>query len=104
MQNKFLGSEIGIMLMTEQGQFIDGGSGGSQLLNFALCLDNGVLKAGNYIILVSPYFNAYAEDSPDYKKLLVDIYAPHSVKISKIDNIKGMQIAEKTFRNLAGSA
>ncbi len=36
-------------------------------------MDDRVLKAGKYVILVSPVWNDYAELHEDYKKVFVEI-------------------------------
>ena len=51
--------------------------------------------------MVDPSWNDEANASPDYKKVLLDIYCPEQVVINTIPNDRGVQNVEKTFRGLA---
>jgi hypothetical protein len=36
----------------------------------------GIIPAGNYVLMIDPAWNDEANQSPDYKKVLIDIYCP----------------------------
>ena len=64
------------MLMTADGQWVNATRGGSYVFNFSLLMKEGKLRTGEYVVLVDPTWNEEASLHQDYKKVMVDLYAP----------------------------
>ena len=84
------------MLITKEGELVKARSGSS----FALTLHNmdEVLHPGEYVVLVGPSWNESAENDPQYKELLIDIYSKYSLDIVPVKDLFGMSLLEKTLK------
>jgi hypothetical protein len=98
---KFENSEFSIMLMTASGEWVGGTHGGSHTFNYSLLLKEGTLEAGEYVVLVDPTWNNTADFHPDYKKVLVDVYAPGQTSIEQMSKEEGLEVLAKTLKFVA---
>lgn len=51
--------------------------------------------------MIDPAWNDEANQSSDYKKVLIDIYCPEQVMINTIPNDKGVPLVEKIMKTFA---
>ena len=60
--------------MTAAGEFVNARFGNRFM--FSLLNQDITVKPGKYIFMIDPVWNASAENSPDYKQVLIDVYGP----------------------------
>ena len=98
---KFVSSEFSIMLMTADGEWVNASHGGSWVFNFSLLMKEGKLKAGEYVVLVDPSWNEEASFHQDYKKVMVDLYAPCQTQLQRMSESEGLEVLTKTLKDVA---
>lgn len=98
---RFQPSDFSIMLMSEEGKWMDATHGGSQSFNFSLVLKEGFLFPGRYYLLIDPTWHESAAWSNDYKKCLIDIYSSLNLQIDLVQRPIGNQILASTLKYVA---
>ena len=59
------------------------------------------LKPDTYVFMVDPLWNKTAENSRLYKEVLIDIYAPESLRIDTVEEAEGIQCLVEAFKDAA---
>lgn len=67
----------------------------------SLLVDDRILKAGKYVVLVSPVWNDFAQQHEDYKKVFVEILCSESIKISHLQSNDGFKVFALALTNHA---
>lgn len=80
------------MLMKGTGEFVKANFGKNFMQS--LMTDDINLAAGTYVVMVDPVWNTYAkaDTSEEFKKVLVDVYAPEKVELEVLEYDEGMTI------------
>lgn len=99
--NKFEPSLFSIGLLTDSGKFIKGYCE----QNFNNCMYSIDLKtkldAGEYILVVDAIWNDSTSKDEGYRGIVVDIYSPARMNVTKITSIEGARALAKAFANHA---
>lgn len=59
------------------------------------------MKAGKYLIMVSPIWNDNAEEHVDYKSIFVQLMAPEEVKINHLQADDGFEVFSQALKKHA---
>jgi hypothetical protein len=92
-------SNFNLMLMKADGEYV-GAKFGRRFM-FSFLNDETTLQPGEYIFMVDPIWNASAELHEDFKKVMIDIYAPESIDLQPISDRDGMQYLIAGLKNAA---
>lgn len=95
----FKESPFNIILMSDKGEFISARYGSR--FNFSLLNQKITLKPGKYVFMIDPIWNDTANNHPNYKDVLVDIYGPESVDLQPLTDEVGMQYLVRALKKAA---
>ena len=59
------------------------------------------MPKGKYLIMISPVWNEYAEESPDYKRIFVQLMARECVQIKHLQADDGCAVFVQGLKNYA---
>ena len=85
--------------MTESGEFVKARFGSR--FNFSLLNQKLTLKPGKYVFMIDPVWNDTTSNDPNYTDVLVDVYAPESVRLGQVSDEQGMQYLAKALKHAA---
>lgn len=85
--------------MTSDGKVVKGTRGGHERFLFSLVLQEGVLAAGKYTLLIDPVFNKSA--TGDYKKVVIDFFTTVPVNMTVRPRAEGQQCLEQSLKREA---
>lgn len=94
-------SEFGIMLMTDDGKWVNASHGEQNQFCQSVVPKEGTLLPGKYIVHIDPTWNKTADYSADYKNVLIDIYSTESVTIEVIPYAQGLKCLENALKHVA---
>ena len=60
-----------------------------------------VLTPGEYVFMVDPIWNKFADNDKAYRDVLIDIYGPESTMIRPVENIFGQKLLTKALKHAA---
>ena len=100
-RKQFKPSEFNTMLMKSEGQFIKANFGKNFMQS--LLTDDLNLEAGTYCVMIDPVWNdcVTAETAEEFKKVILDIYAPETVDIEVLEHEEGMMILSRSLKHAA---
>ena len=89
-RQQFNPSKFNIILYnTDTGKFVSACFGGRFM--YSLLNEKVDLPQGNYQFMVDPIWDESANLDPEYKEVLVDVYAPEVVDLEAVDDMAGMK-------------
>lgn len=95
---KFKPSQFNIVLMKECGEFVKANFGSAFM--HSLLNDETTLTEGSYCLMIDPIWHSSAENDPqEFKRVLVDIYAPEEVYLDEVDSEEGLELLARSFKH-----
>ena len=88
--------------MKSSGEFVKANFGRNFMQS--LLTDDINLTAGTYCVMIDPVWNesvSQGESAEEFKKVLLDIYAPETVDIEVMEHEDGMKVLSRSLKHAA---